>query len=115
MIEEEEKKTQMWKDYFARNGVGLSIDLLRTSEFEELLITVGLPNSLRPRIWQICSGSIYNMLVCSNYEKIEKHNRAKARKEKGKTEKDKGKSATEERKASPQIKRGISEIGRAHV
>lgn len=98
LIEEEEKKTQLWKEYFTKNGVTLAIDMLRTSEFEELLTTVGLPNSLRPKIWQICSGSLFNMLVCSNSGKIAKHEKEKNKKERERhsSREDRERSATEE-------------------
>ncbi|KAI8340943.1 rab-GTPase-TBC domain-containing protein [Chlamydoabsidia padenii] len=49
-------KMKLWKHYFTEYGRNLT--MLRTSTFGKL-VRVGLPNSLRGELWEMCSGSSY--------------------------------------------------------
>ncbi|GAB5586532.1 GTPase activating protein (GAP) [Umbelopsis nana] len=49
-------KMSMWKQYFEENGRNLT--MLRLPTFGKL-VRIGLPNTLRGEIWEMCSGSAY--------------------------------------------------------
>ncbi|KAL6079447.1 GTPase activating protein (GAP) [Balamuthia mandrillaris] len=56
----EHQKRAMWKEYFREHGMG--IDMIKTQEFARL-IREGVPNELRSKIWQLCSGSVYKPMT----------------------------------------------------
>ncbi|KAL6062411.1 GTPase activating protein (GAP) [Balamuthia mandrillaris] len=56
----EHQKRAMWKEYFREHGMG--IDMIKTQEFARL-VREGVPNELRSKIWQLCSGSVYKPMT----------------------------------------------------
>ena len=64
-----------WGEYFERYGCG--IDIIKTTGLFDI-IDLGIPHRLRGRMWQVLSGSAYNL--CNNvgyYEELLKANRNK--------------------------------------
>nr|CAG8515135.1 10672_t:CDS:10 [Entrophospora candida] len=61
-------KTNYWKDYLQTNGRNLT--LVRIPSFTKL-VRVGLPNTLRGELWELCCGAMYLRFVNGGlYEKI---------------------------------------------
>lgn len=67
---QERDKELRWKDFLDTNQLLISVDMLLSSEVQELLMETGIPNTMRPRLWQILSGSVYYMIVYEYMEKI---------------------------------------------
>ncbi|KAG5437588.1 hypothetical protein PCANB_000623 [Pneumocystis canis] len=63
-------KLRLWKEYLQLFGRNLT--LIRFPDFYKL-IQIGLPNSLRGEIWELCSGSmLMRWLHINEYEKLQK-------------------------------------------
>ncbi|KAI9319371.1 rab-GTPase-TBC domain-containing protein [Dichotomocladium elegans] len=56
----DKSKVYLWSKYFLENGRNMTI--VKQPTFGKL-VRVGLPNSLRGEIWEVCSGSIYLRLA----------------------------------------------------
>lgn len=61
---EEKRKQENWMQYFKDHGMG--IDIIKTQALDRLVYE-GIPNDLRARMWQICSGSIYRLRQAKNF------------------------------------------------
>ncbi|KAK9716831.1 GTPase activating protein (GAP) [Basidiobolus ranarum] len=71
----EKGKNKYWLSYLKENGRNLT--LLKFPDFSRL-VKIGLPNSLRGEIWEICSGSIYLRSMNPDlYQKINDENAGK--------------------------------------
>jgi len=62
----EEEKSKEWKKYFTEYGSG--VDMIFTDEFDKLIMA-GLPNHLRSKLWLICSGANYRIILSREKEK----------------------------------------------
>ena len=60
---EEEEKELRWKQFMTDNAVSLSVDMVISSELQSLITAIGIPNRLRPKLWQILSSSVHAMLL----------------------------------------------------
>jgi hypothetical protein len=71
-IVSEKNKLRFWVSYFKEFGRNLT--LIRLPTFIKL-IRIGLPNTLRGELWEICSGSIYKRFANEGYYEMlhEKH------------------------------------------
>lgn len=55
----EKNKLRFWVNYF--KDFGRNLTLVRIPTFIKL-IRVGLPNTLRGEMWEVCSGSLFKRL-----------------------------------------------------
>ena len=60
----EKSKTKYWMSYFRENGRNLT--LIRTPKFVRL-IRIGLPNTLRGELWELCSGALWERFTKPDY------------------------------------------------